>query len=101
MLAEKKDLQNELNELKTKIALAEERLQQLEDIPTYEKTENMIKNSLDDVPNEDKILVMIQESIRKENLVTDEVVEKKLTKLKLWLYVTVVGLVGLGFKLFI
>ena len=97
----KKDLQDEFNELKTRVAILENQFKKLDNIPTYEKTENMINHSIERLPDEDKIIVMVQETIKKENLVTEDVVEKKLTKLKLWLYVTLVGIVGLGFKLFI
>jgi hypothetical protein len=91
----------DMSELKTKVAILEDRLKQLDDIPTYEKTENMIKQSLDTLPKEEKIIVLIQDIIKTENLVTNEVVEKKLSKLKLWLYMSLVALVGMGFKIFL
>jgi hypothetical protein len=98
---DKRNLQDELNELKTKVALLEDRQRQLEDVPTYEKTENMINRQIETLPKEEKIIVIIRDTIKNENLVTNELMEKKLSKLKLWLYVTVVGFVGLGMKLFI
>ncbi|QOY36263.1 hypothetical protein AWH56_000760 [Anaerobacillus isosaccharinicus] len=100
-MAEKQQLQTEVNELKTKVALALDRLKQLEDVPTYEKTENMINRSIESLPNEDKIIVIIQDTIKKENLVTNEVVEKKLSKLKLWLYVSIVGTIGIALRIFL
>ncbi|MFN7251331.1 MAG: hypothetical protein ACK4M9_11135 [Anaerobacillus sp.] len=98
---ENSHLQEEINELKTKVALLEDRQRQLEDVPTYEKTENMINRQIETLPKEEKIIVIIRDTIKNENLVTNELMEKKLSKLKLWLYVTVVGFVGLGMKLFI
>jgi hypothetical protein len=98
---DKSNLQDEVNELKTKVALLEDRQRQLEDVPTYEKTENMINRQIETLPKEEKIIVIIRDTIKNENLVTNELMEKKLSKLKLWLYVTVVGFVGLGMKLFI
>lgn len=100
-MAEKQQLQTEVNELKTKVAIALDRLKQLEDVPTREKTENMINRSIENLPNEDKIIVIIQDTIKKEKLVTNEVVEKKLSKLKLWLYVSIVGIVGLALRIFL
>ncbi len=91
----------EINELKTKVALLEDRLKQFEDVPTAEKTENMIKRSIEKIPNEDKIIVMIQDRVKKEGLVTGETVEKKLAILKLWLYVSLVGVVGLSLRIFL
>lgn len=100
-MAEKQQLQTEVNELKTKVAIALDRLKQLEDVPTREKTENMINRSIENLPNEDKITVIIQDTIKKEKLVTNEVVEKKLSKLKLWLYVSIVSIVGLALRIFL
>ncbi|RXI99971.1 hypothetical protein DS745_13955 [Anaerobacillus alkaliphilus] len=98
---EKNDMIEEINELKTKVVLLEDKLKQLDDLPSSEKTENMIKRSIEKLPNEDKIIVMIQDTVKKEGLVTDETVEKKLAKLKLWIYVSVVGIVGLSLRIFL
>ncbi|OIJ07662.1 hypothetical protein BKP35_18445 [Anaerobacillus arseniciselenatis] len=100
-MPEEKAVYEELRELKTKVALLEDRLTKFDEVPTYEKTKNMINHSLKELPNDEKIIVLIQDTIKKEDLVTNETVEKELSKLKLWLYVTVVGLVGMGFKLFL
>ncbi|MCT8139586.1 hypothetical protein H1D32_18885 [Anaerobacillus sp. CMMVII] len=61
----------------------------------------MINKSIEKLPREDKIIVMIQETLRKENIVTNEAVEKKLAKLKLWLYVSAVGMIALGLRIFL
>lgn len=101
MANDKEKINNELYELKTKVALLEDRLNKLDEIPTFEKTENMINRQLESFPNEEKIIVLIQETLKNENLVTTEEVEKKLSKLKLWLYGAAVGLVGMGLSIFL
>ncbi|OIJ16633.1 hypothetical protein BKP37_05205 [Anaerobacillus alkalilacustris] len=100
MSNEPKELYDDINEIKTKIAILEDRQKQFGKIPTFEKIENMINRSIDSLPKEEKIIVLIQDTIRKENLVTKELLEKKIWKLKLWLYVSAVGLLSIGLKIF-
>lgn len=100
-MAQENKTKEEVNELKTRVALLEDRLKQLEDVPTFEKTENMINRSIEDLPKEDKIIVMIQETLKKEDIATNDIVDKKLVKLKLWIYVSCVGLIGLAFRILI
>lgn len=96
-----KELEEEVNELKTKIILLEEQLKILDEIPTYEKTKNMILHSLSSVPKEDKIIVIVQDTVKKEKLVNEEVMEKKIAKLKVWLFATVISIGGVALKVFL
>lgn len=100
MPTNKKDLEDEVYELKTKVTLLEEKLKVLEDVPTFEKTKNMILDSMSSVPKEDKIIVIIQDTIKKENLVNEQGVEKKIAKMKVWLYATIVSIGTVALKVF-
>ncbi|MBU8905557.1 hypothetical protein [Desertibacillus haloalkaliphilus] len=94
-MADTKDMQTyeiELNELKTRLSVAEEQLREHEELPTVEKTENMIKEALDQVPDYDRVKIIIQDTIYEEQYVRKDFVEKKIARLKLWLYASVVGI---------
>ncbi|MCD8502443.1 MAG: hypothetical protein LRY71_13250 [Bacillaceae bacterium] len=60
----------------------------------------MILDSLSSVPKEDRIVVMIQDTIKKEKLVNEQVVEKKLAKLKVWIYGTLASIGTVALKVF-